>query len=137
VNARALALLAVLVPVACAAMARPADTPRGVDAPALRFTVWPRDLTEGTAGRGYEASVVFLPEMRAFDRTRAFYRVSVLGVGGDRIIAVPTDLAVDAQLRVLRTVADDAARELMSLARLSCDSLRPRKPPRGYGQVCA
>jgi hypothetical protein len=72
------------------------------------------------------------------DRGRfAFYRVSVLGVAGDLLVSVPTDLPVDAQQRDLRNKADEAARALMQRARLTCDSLRPRQPAQTFGYRCA
>jgi hypothetical protein len=135
---RALACLAVFVPVACAAMARPATQPLvPTERPALAFTVWPRADDEGAAGRGYHAVAVFVLTLET-DRGRfAFYRVSVLGVAGDLLVSVPTDLPVDAQQRDLRNKADEAARTLMQRARLTCDSLRPRQPAQTFGYRCA
>jgi hypothetical protein len=138
VTLRALAFLAVLVPVACAAMARQDPQPLvPTERPTLAFTVWPATDAEGSPGRGYHAVAVFVLAMETAQGRFAFYRVSVLGLKGDVLINVPTDLAADAQMRALRNQADDAARHLLVRARLSCDSVRPRQPAETFGYRCA
>src|SRR5690348_4155064 len=96
---RALAVLAALVPAACVAMTQP-GTPGApivqpllpTERPALVFTIWPASEAEGTAGHSYHAVAVFVAAIETDRGRHAFYRVTVLGLAGDLLVSVPTDL---------------------------------------------